>query len=204
MNEERDSMSTVPLVAGSAEKPWVLPSRGRVAMFCVIIAESAIFTIFVVAYIYYIGKSLYGPTPKVLDVPVFNTVCLLSSSLTIVLAEHAIAKGRVRTFTAWWALTITLGAIFLIGTGLEWQRLIYQDGLTISTNLFGTTFYSLVGLHASHVIVGLAGLLIILAFAVTGHVKQQHSERIQVFALYWHFVDAVWVVVFTVVYIIGR
>jgi len=198
-------MSSVPLVATSAEKPWVLPSRGRVAMFCVIIAESAIFTIFVVAYVYYIGKSLYGPTPqKVLDVPIFNTVCLLSSSLTIWLAEHAIEKGKIVRFTLWWALTMTLGAIFLIGTGLEWRRLIEREGLTISTNLFGTTFYSLVGLHASHVIVGLTGLLIILIFAVTGHVKQQHAERIQVFALYWHFVDAVWVVVFTVVYIIGR
>jgi cytochrome c oxidase subunit 3 len=197
-------MSSVSLVAG-AEKPWILPSRGRVAMFCVIIAESAIFTIFVVAYVYYIGKSLYGPTPqKVLDVPIFNTVCLLSSSLTIWLAEHAIEKGKILRFSLWWALTMTLGAIFLIGTGLEWRRLIEHEGLTISTNLFGTTFYSLVGLHASHVIVGLTGLLIILIFAATGQVKQQHAERIQVFALYWHFVDAVWVVVFTVVYIIGR
>jgi cytochrome c oxidase subunit 3/cytochrome o ubiquinol oxidase subunit 3 len=128
----------------------------------------------------------------------------LSSSLTIWLAEHAIEKGRIRSFSLWWALTFLLGSIFLVGTGLEWQKLIYRDGLTISTNLFGTTFYSLVGLHASHVIIGLAGLLIILAFSLTGHVKQQHAERIQVFALYWHFVDAVWVVVFTVVYIIGR
>jgi cytochrome c oxidase subunit III len=198
-------MSTVPLVAGSAARPWVMPSRGRVAMFSVIIAESAIFTIFVVAYVYNIGKSLYGPTPRqVLDLPIFNTVCLLSSSLTIWLAEHAIEKGRIRNFSLWWALTFLLGSIFLVGTGLEWQKLIYRDGLTISTNLFGTTFYSLVGLHASHVIIGLAGLLIILAFSLTGHVKQQHAERIQVFALYWHFVDAVWVVVFTVVYIIGR
>ncbi len=198
-------MSTIPLVAGAEEKPWVLPSRGRVAMFCVIIAESAIFTIFVVAYIYYIGKSLYGPTPRqVLELPIFNTVCLLSSSLTIWLAEHAIEKGHLRSFTLWWAATLLLGSIFLVGTGLEWQKLIYHDGLTISTNLFGTTFYSLVGLHASHVIVGLTGLLITLVFALTGHLKQQHAERVQVFALYWHFVDGVWVVVFTVVYILGR
>ncbi len=198
-------MSTIPLVAGAAEKPWVLPSRGRVAMYCVIIAESAIFTIFVVAYIYYIGKSLYGPTPRqVLEIPIFNTVCLLSSSLTIWLAEHAIEKGHLRSFTLWWAATLLLGSIFLVGTGLEWQKLIYHDGLTISTNLFGTTFYSLVGLHASHVIVGLTGLLITLVFALTGHLKQQHAERVQVFALYWHFVDGVWVVVFTVVYILGR
>ncbi|MGC1295896.1 MAG: heme-copper oxidase subunit III [Alloacidobacterium sp.] len=198
-------MSTVAVAHAEAEQPWVLPSKGRVAMFCLIIAESAIFTIFVVAYVYNIGKSLYGPTPsQVLDVPLFNTVCLLSSSLTIWLAERAIEHGKVKVFGLWWALTWVLGAIFLVGTGVEWYKLIYHDGLTISTNLFGTTFYSLVGLHASHVILGLTALLIVLVFTITGHVREEHAERIQVLALYWHFVDAVWIVVFTVVYIIGR
>jgi cytochrome c oxidase subunit III len=198
-------MSTVAVAHAEAEQPWVQPSKGRVAMFCLIIAESAIFTIFVVAYVYNIGKSLYGPTPsQVLDVPLFNTVCLLSSSLTIWLAERAIEHGKVKVFGLWWALTWALGAIFLVGTGVEWYKLIYHDGLTISTNLFGTTFYSLVGLHASHVILGLTALLIVLVFTITGHVKEEHAERIQVLALYWHFVDAVWIIVFTVVYIIGR
>jgi|SRR5271170_2378156 len=198
-------MSTVAVAHAEAEQPWVLPSKGRVAMFCLIIAESAIFTIFVVAYVYNIGRSLYGPTPsQVLDIPLFNTVCLLSSSLTIWLAERAIEHGKVKVFGLWWALTWVLGAIFLVGTGVEWYKLIYHDGLTISTNLFGTTFYSLVGLHASHVILGLTALLIVLLFTITGHVRQEHAERIQVLALYWHFVDAVWIIVFTVVYIIGR
>jgi cytochrome c oxidase subunit 3/cytochrome o ubiquinol oxidase subunit 3 len=197
-------MSTVAVTHSELEQPWVQPSKGRVAMFCVIIAESAIFTIFVVAYIYNIGKSLYGPTPQVLEIPLFNSVCLLSSSLTIWLAERAIEHGKVKVFGLWWALTFVLGAIFLAGTGIEWHKLIYEDGLTISTNLFGTTFYSLVGLHASHVIIGLLALLTVLLFTVTGHVRQEHAERIQVLALYWHFVDAVWIVVFTVVYIIGR
>jgi len=198
-------MSTVAVAHAEAEQPWVQPSKGRVAMFCLIIAESAIFTIFVVAYVYNIGKSLYGPTPsQVLEIPFFNSVCLLSSSLTIWLSEHAIERGRIKAFALWWGLTFALGAIFLVGTGLEWYKLIYHDGLTISTNLFGTTFYSLVGLHASHVILGLNALLIVLIFTLTGHVRQEHAERIQVLALYWHFVDAVWIVVFTVVYIIGR
>jgi cytochrome c oxidase subunit 3/cytochrome o ubiquinol oxidase subunit 3 len=87
---------------------------------------------------------------------------------------------------------------------MEWHHLIYVDGLTIRTNLFGTTFYSLVGLHATHVIVGLAMLLAALVFALTGHVKQEHAHRMDVISLYWHFVDAVWVVVFTVVYVLGR
>ena len=199
------STLSVPMVHSAADADWRMPDRGTVAMFSLIVAESAIFTIFVVAYIYYIGKSLSGPTPRqVLDIPVFNTICLLSSSFTIWLAERAVRKGAMRAFAGWWALTAALGAIFLAGTGREWHTLIYRDGLTISTNLFGTTFYSLVGLHASHVIVGLIMLLLVLAFALTGKLKAEHAHRVEVLALYWHFVDAVWVVVFTVVYVIGR
>jgi cytochrome c oxidase subunit 3/cytochrome o ubiquinol oxidase subunit 3 len=200
-------MSAVPSVptAGTTVESWNLPSRGRVAMYGLIIAESAIFTIFVVAYVFYIGKSLYGPTPRqVLEVPIFNTICLFSSSLTIWLAERALESNKIKLFGAWWALTLILGAIFLVGTGVEWHTLIYEKGLTITTNLFGTTFYSLVGLHATHVVFGLIGLGTVLIFTLLGKVHEEHSERIQVLALYWHFVDAVWVVVFTVVYIVGR
>lgn len=182
-----------------------MPSKGRVGMVCVIIAESAIFTIFVVAYVYYLGKSLTGPTPReVLSLPIFNSICLLSSSLTIVMAERAIEKDKISRFSLWWAATILLGLIFIIGTGMEWHKLIYHDGLTIATNLFGTTFYCLVGLHASHVIIGLLALMTVLVFALTGRLRHEHAERVQVLALYWHFVDAVWIVVFTVVYVIGR
>jgi cytochrome c oxidase subunit III len=194
-------MSTVPIFA---DESWRLPSRGRVGMISLIIGETGIFTIFVVAYIFYIGRSTYGPTPKILEVPIFNSICLLSSSITIVLAEHAIKHGQVRRFAALWLLTMLLGIEFLAGTAIEWRKLIVDDHLTIRTNLFGTTFYSLVGLHATHVIVGLIGLSLVMVFTLMGRVKQEHAERIQVLALYWHFVDAVWVVVFTVVYIVGR
>jgi cytochrome c oxidase subunit 3 len=194
-------MSTIPIFA---DENWRLPSRGRVGMLSLIIGESAIFTIFVVAYVYYIGRSGFGPTPQILDIPIFNTVCLLSSSLTIWLAEHAIERGRMRAFAAWWALTMLLGIVFLIGTAQEWNRLIVYEGLTIRTNLFGTTFYSLVGLHATHVVVGLIMLSLVMIFTMLGRVDERHAERIQVLSLYWHFVDAVWVVVFTVVYIVGR
>jgi cytochrome c oxidase subunit III len=198
-------MSSATITPPPIETPWVLPSRGRVGMFCLIGAESAIFTIFVVAYVFYIGKSISGPTPRdVLELPIFNTICLLSSSLTIHFAISALRKGQRGAFTGLWLLTIALGAIFLIGTGREWHHLIYEKGLTIQTNLFGTTFYSLVGLHAFHVIVGLLGLSIVLGFALLGYVKQEHAERVDVLSLYWHFVDVVWVIVFTVVYVIGR
>ena len=198
-------MSASSVTIPEAEIRWNPPARGPVGMYCLIAAESAIFTIFVVAYIFYIGKSLTGPQPKdVLEVPVFYTVCLLSSSLTIHFAVKFLRSGKVGFFLFWWFLTIALGGTFLVGTALEWRHLIYVDGLTIQTNLFGTTYYSLVGLHAFHVTVGLLALTAVLLFALLGDVKQQHSERVEVLSLYWHFVDAVWVVVFTVVYIIGR
>lgn len=182
-----------------------LSERGRVGMFGLIAAESAIFTIFVVAYLFYLGKSLTGPTPKeVLDAPIFCTICLLSSSLTIHLAVRRLRQGDTLAFAILWLATIALGGAFLWGTASEWHRLIYQKGLTIHTNLFGTTYYSLVGLHGFHVTVGLILLSIVLVFALLGSVKQRHAGRLDVLSLYWHFVDSVWVVVFTVVYVIGR
>ena len=198
-------LSTATTPAAAIESQWSLPYKGTVGMACLIAAESAIFTIFVVAYIFYIGKSLSGPTPReVLHLPIFATVCLLSSSLTIHAAVAALRKANLGAFRLWWFLTLTLGAIFLFETGREWQRLIYHEGLTISTNLFGTTYYSLVGLHAFHVTVGLIGLFTVLLLVLFGKVRQKHSSNVDVFAMYWHFVDVVWVVVFTVVYIIGR
>ena len=199
------SAGAIPMAHGAAHEDWSQPYHGTVAMLALIVAETAIFSIFVVAYIYYIGKSISGPQPRqVLELPIFNTVCLLSSSFTIWIAERSLKKSAMGAFNLWWALTVVLGAIFLGGTGLEWKKLIYHDGLTISTNLFGTTYYSLVGLHASHVIIGLTMLLIVLIFSLAGKINHGHSRQLEVLSLYWHFVDAVWVVVFTVVYIIGR
>src|SRR5262245_2521352 len=180
----------------AAPAVWTLPDRGTVGILSFIIAESAIFTIFVVAYLFYLGKSVSGPTPRdVLDVPVFYSICLLSSSVTIHLAKRGLERDRWRSFVIWRALTIVLGGVFLYGTAQEWRRLIYDRGLTISTNLFGTTYYSLVGLHAFHVILGLAMLSTALLLSVDRGAGARRSERIDVLSLYWHFVDAVWVVV---------
>jgi cytochrome c oxidase subunit 3 len=202
---KEEAMSAVATSFAEVPQPWTLPKRGKVAMACLIIAESAIFTIFVVAYLFYLRKSLTGPAPReVLETPIFFSICLLSSSLTVHFAGKALEHDRRGVFLSLWALTIILGGLFLFGTGLEWHRLIYEHGLTISTNLFGTTYYSLVGLHAFHVTAGLIMLLVVLAFGVTGRVGLDQFNRIDVLALYWHFVDAVWVVVFTVVYIVGR
>jgi cytochrome c oxidase subunit 3 len=198
-------MSTIATPLPETTAAWKLPYRGKVGMACLIIAESAIFTIFVVAYLFYAGKSLSGPTPReVLETPIFYSICLLSSSLTIHFAGKFLERGRRGAFLALWSVTLILGALFLYGTAQEWHRLIYEHGLTISTNLFGTTYYSLVGLHGFHVTAGLTMLAIVLLFGLAGRVGPEQSPRIDVLSLYWHFVDAVWVVVFTVVYVLGR
>jgi len=179
--------------------------RGRVGMIGLIIAEGSLFSVFVVAYLYYIGKSLGGPSPKdVLELPVLGTVCLLSSSVFAALGSRALARGDVGAAGRWLAVTWVLGAIFIAGTAREWYGLIYTHHLTIGTNLFGTTFYPLVGLHASHVLLGLVMLGLCCAFAWSGALRPGHAERVEMVSWYWHFVDAVWVVVFTVVYVIGR
>jgi cytochrome c oxidase subunit III len=182
-----------------------LPPRGRVGMVCLIATEAALFSIFVVAYLFYIGKSLIGPYPaQVLEVPMLPTLYLLASSATIMLAERALRQGYGVLFKGWWFLTILLGVAFLRATAIEWYRLIFMHHLTIGTNLFGTTFYSLVGFHAMHVTVGLILLTLVLLLSLCGYVTQTQSERVAVLSLYWHFIDVVWIVVFLVVYIIGR
>ncbi|WP_263358343.1 cytochrome c oxidase subunit 3 [Acidicapsa ligni] len=198
-------MSGTAVVPHASAEELKMPSRGIVGMACLIAAEAAIFIIFVVAYVFYLGKSISGPTPReVLDLPILSTICLLSSSITVHFAVSALHHSKRSMCSLWLALTVLLATIFLACTAQEWWRLIYHDGLTLQTNLFGTTFYSLVGLHASHVVAGLLMLSLALFFSLRGQMTAKHTERLEVLSLYWHFVDAVWIVVFLVVYVFGR
>lgn len=181
---------------------WILPSKGKVGMACLILTESTFFAIFVVAHLFYLGKSLTGPFADVLNTPIIASICLLSSSLTVVMATRALARGKLIPFELWMLATIALGGVFLGATGIEWWGLIYHEGLTIYSNLLGTTFYSLVGFHALHVTIGLSMLAFVLILCLLGHVREEHAERVEILSWYWHFVDAVWIVVFTVVYVI--
>ena len=184
---------------------WKLPSRGRAGMIALIVTESAFLGTFLVAYLFYIGKSLSGPTPRqVLDFPLLNTVCLLVSSVTVALAVRALRGGRLTGFGVWLLATILLGAEFLAGTAVEWYGLIARQGLTVGTNLFGTTFYALVGFHAGHVTIGLLLLILVWIFTVFGAVRVEHAERVELLSWYWHFVDAVWIAVLTAVYVVSR
>ena len=188
-----------------AATEWKLPSKRKVGMICLIATESSLFTIFVVAYLFYLGKSLNGPYPKdVLPLPILASICLLSSSVTVALAERAFKRGKSGAFKLWWFITIALGLEFLGATLLEWKELIYHHHFTMSTNLAGTTFYSLVGLHASHVLVGLILLTLVFVLSLFNKVGPEQHERLEMIGWYWHFVDAIWIVVFTVVYVIGR
>lgn len=181
------------------------PDRGKVGMACLILAESALFIIFVVAYVYYIGRSLSGPTPReVLHLPVVATICLLSSSVTVHAAVAALRRGTSRRAGLWLLGTLLLGVTFLCFTAYEWYDLIANKHLTIKTNLFGTTFYSLVGLHATHVLVGLLLLSVPAFAALAGRLQPRDSLRVEVLSYYWHFVDAVWIVVLSTVYVFGR
>ena len=198
-------MSAATINAPAAGWKLTMPYKGKVGVLALVLTESAFFSIFVAAYVFYIGKSLTGPYPKdCLSMPIINTICLLSSSITIVLAVRALEAGSIRSFGIWWLVTLGLGLEFMAGTAAEWHRLIYREGLTIGTNLFGTTYYSLVGLHALHVTVGLILILLVMVLTMLGYMNRNHLERIDCFSWYWHFVDAVWVVVFITVYVIGR
>lgn len=183
---------------------WKLPCQRKLGMFTLIAAESALFAIFVVAYLFYMGKNLNGPYPsEVLHFPWLGSIALFSSSATIWLAERCLRSGNKPGFGLWWGFTIALGAYFIYFTADEWRHLIFEKDLTIATNLFGTTFYSLVGLHAFHVIVGLCLLTGVLVADLRGRLHKDHTPHVEAISYYWHFVDCIWIVVLTVVYIIS-
>jgi cytochrome c oxidase subunit III len=176
-------------------------------MLAFLLSETAFFSTLIVAYLTFLGKDTVGPTPReALSLPfvMLTTLCLLSSSVTIHLAERALRHGTQAGFCLWWMATITLGAVFLVGTAYEWHELISKHGLTISRNLFGTTYYTLVGFHGVHVTVGVIAMLIMLSLALRRQVTAQHRLGVEMVSWYWHFVDGVWVAVFTVVYLVGR
>ena len=182
-------------------------SPGQWGILSFLVSEVALFGTLIVVYVFYLGKDVVGPTPRValsLALVVGTTICLLSSSVTIHLAGKTLERGNQGGFLLWWAATIGLGVVFLLGTAYEWYGLIYHYGLTISRNLFGTTYYTLVGLHALHVSGGVTMMVIVLGLALSRQVTTANRSGVGLVSWYWHFVDAVWVVVFTVVYLVGR
>jgi len=171
-------------------------------------SEVAFFGTLIMAYVYFLRQTTHGePNPsQVFRMPLVLTasLCLFSSSATIWMAERALARDALRAFLRWWGLTIGLGAAFLVGTALEWNELISTWGLTMSRNLFGTTYFTLVGFHALHVTIGVIVMSVVLGLAWRRHITPRSHDSVEAVSWYWHFVDGVWVVVFTLVYVVGR
>ncbi len=176
----------------------------KLGMFLFLGGEVVFFGLLILAYVYYRGQwdEVGGPTAAVLDVPLtaLFTTLLLASSLTIWLAERSLARGDRRMMQGWLFVTVALGAAFLAGQGFEWAEL-FAEGITISSGLFGTTFFTLTGFHGFHVFMGLVALAIILGLALRGDFQGPHSAALETTSLYWHFVDIVWIVVFSVIYL---
>src|SRR6516162_7637383 len=189
-------------------RPEVTLSAGQWGMLSFLVSEAALFGTLIVTYLFYVGRDVVGPTPaKALSLGLLvmcSTACLLASSATVHVAQRRLERGNHVGFLGWWLATVLLGAAFLGGTAFEWRELIVRHHLTISRNLFGTTFYTLVGLHAVHVTAGLTAMLIVLSLALSLQVTSANRAGVGLVSWYWHFVDGVWVVVFTVVYLVGR
>lgn len=196
-----------PFPIPPAVRPERTMSPGQWGMVSFLVSEVALFGTLIVTYIFYLGRDVVGPTPAEalsLGLVVWTTACLLASSATVHVAERTLGRGNQHGFILWWLATIVLGAVFLGGTAFEWHDLIDRHGLTISRNLFGTTYYTLVGLHALHVTGGVTIMLIVLGLALGRQVTSANRAAVGLVSWYWHFVDGVWVVVFTVVYLVGR
>lgn len=211
-----EDIKTTPNAPGGATEPSAASAplfnlshhdTGKVGMIAFLVTEVAFFSTLIITYITYLGQSRVGPYPiQVFDMKwvLLSTACLLSSSVTIHFADAAWKQGLIPLFRRWWMATMALGLLFLAGTAYEWYDLIYHWRLTISRNLFGTTYFTLVGFHAFHVTVGLTLMAMVLglAFGMPNH--KRWPLNVELVSWYWHFVDAVWVVVFTLVYVIGR
>jgi heme/copper-type cytochrome/quinol oxidase subunit 3 len=158
----------------------------------------------IVAFLEYRTRSP-GPGPHDLDVPrtLIFSLFLFASSGTVYLAERRLARDDQRGFLVLWIGSIALGGIFLVGQLTEYARL-YADGITISTNLFTSSFFTLTGFHGLHVMVGLIALASIGLLARAGDFR--HGRRrvaVDTVSIYWHFVDGIWVVIFSLVYLLG-
>jgi heme/copper-type cytochrome/quinol oxidase subunit 3 len=175
----------------------------KLGMFLFLIGEVVFFGSFIFSYVYFRGRQAdTGPTADILNVPLtaIFTVLLLSSSVTIWFAERNQRAGNRAGVVLWLAATILLGSAFLAGQAFEWNEF-FNEGITIRTGLFGTTFFTLTGFHGFHVLCGLVLLLILLIASLVGWLPHRHSSALETVSIYWHFVDVVWIAVFSVVYL---
>ncbi len=169
-------------------------------------SECMFFGSLIATYLIYYGQSVSGPTPAdILDIPTttVSTFVLLMSSFMMVMAYSNIRRGNVRNFRIWILCTAFLGATFLGFQVFEFREFAIHGGLTPRTNLFGSTFFTLTGFHGAHVTLGVVWLVSLFGYSFKGDLTPQEGLSVDIAALYWHFVDVVWIVIFTVIYLIG-
>jgi heme/copper-type cytochrome/quinol oxidase subunit 3 len=178
----------------------------KLAIWLFLASDCLFFGAFISAYLLYRGRSNVGPGPRdVINIPFTSATSfiLLMSSLTMVLALAAIMRGDTRRLKIWLLATALLGATFIAGQVYEFTEF-SRKGLGLGTNLFGSSFFVLTGFHGAHVTAGIIWLLSLWGMASQGRLHQADSQKIEVAGLYWHFVDVVWIVIFTVVYLVPQ
>jgi cytochrome c oxidase subunit 3 len=182
-----------------------LDSR-KIAFWMFIGSECLLFGTLIATYLVYEGRSVVGPTThEILNIPItsVSTFDLLMSSLAMVLALAAVTRGDKVWARVWLATTAGLGLVFLGFQAYEFTTFV-REGLTLQVNLFGSTFFTLTGFHGGHVFVGVIWLLTLLVRSFQGKLGADKAMNVEIAGLYWHFVDVVWIVIFTVVYLIQR
>jgi heme/copper-type cytochrome/quinol oxidase subunit 3 len=176
----------------------------KLMMWLFLASDCLFFGAFIAAYLLYRDRSVVGPYPdELFDIP-FTSVSafiLLMSSVSMVLALAAIQRGDRRNMQVWLFTTAILGLLFIAGQAYEFTEF-YHEGLTIDRNLFGTTFFVLTGFHGAHVTLGVVILLSLFGASLQGRIQQKDSLSVEIAGLYWHFVDIVWIVIFTLIYLI--
>jgi cytochrome c oxidase subunit 3 len=196
------------LHASTAEGHLVETTTGldhrKIAMWAFLGSDCMLFGSLIATYLVYKGKSLNGPYPhEILNIPYtsVSAFVLLMSSLAMVLALAAIQRGDIRRFRIWIMATALLGIVFLGGQYYEFTSFVHE-GLTLSSNIFGASFFVLTGFHGTHVTLGVIWLVSLFAMSLRGEIGPEHSLRVEIAGLYWHFVDIVWIAIFTLVYLL--
>lgn len=179
----------------------------KLLMWLFLASDCMFFGALIATYMIYRGRAEemgVGPYPsQLIDIP-FTSVSafvLLMSSLTMVLSLAGLQRGDLRASRVWLFATAVLGIVFLSGQYFEFTEF-YHEGLGLTTNMFGTTFFTLTGFHGVHVSIGVIWLLTLLFVSLRGGLKKEDSLDLEIAGLYWHFVDIVWIVIFTLVYLV--
>lgn len=199
-----DAALETPEVAAHGHATSTGISNTKLAMWVYLGSDCLLFGSLISTYLLLRHRSVGGPTSEELfDIPFtsVSTFVLLMSSLTMVLAVSALMRGDVRLNRIWLGTTAMLGTVFIGGQVYEFTTF-YREGLGYTTNIFGSAFYTLTAFHGVHVSVGIVMLMSMLAMSFRGNLGAERSETVETIGLYWHFVDIVWIVIFTVVYLI--